>query len=648
MSKAEKEYKNLNVNATNKNMVYIVCSNRIDEQNDYINWKVKEVSNKTAGDVEKGWKKSFAGMKEGFAKASKQIQKGQQQIKSGAMTVAAGVGMVAPLALAAKSAATFQEGMAEVATLTKKSAKEITEEFGPIVNATRQTFGKEAQGTIKALYDGFSAGVPKTKAAASEYLKATGQMALGGKTDMGSAADAITTVKNAWKFEGLSFQQIVDQTFAGVQEGKTTVTELAASMGQAASTVAGARIPYAEFIGATAALTAAGVKTPQAMTQITASIAAIQKPSSEAAKMYKKIGAEINPLIFKTKGYAGTIDYIRDKVNAHTKSETERAEIFNSLIGSVEAGRAVFALAGDQNEKFKESIDAARLSTGLMGEAADKMREGPMFAYKQAIQDTQIAWEEFGSVTAPILVDLLGYMKPLVRDTAEWIRENEAMVKMMAEVVLWVGAATVALGFFKAAVGIATVIQGLTTALWTMNVALYANPMVAIVIAVITAIALYGIYIHRWITQTEEMAAIHKGALLEIKLQFLELRQSVYDTIDDIVNKWRWFTSMGGEYEVSDWGKEAGQDVDRVKKELDLTIEAQYNAAKYRSTQEKKGMTGSLGRSGGGGTLHMGGITNNFNIPDGGTPLEMKNIKSKIQSQIKEAAKQAAREMIGK
>jgi len=615
-------------------------------------------SDAAAKGTAKGWTKAFAKMRKGMSKAQKDIQKGQQQIRSGLTTVAAGVGIAAPLALAAKSAAGFQDQMAEVATLTKKSAKEITAEFGPIVNATRTTFGKEAQGTIKALYDGFSAGVPKTKAAADAYLKAVGEMALGGKTDMTSAADAITTVKNAWAFEGLSFKQITDQTFAGVQAGKTTITELSASMGQAASTVAGARIKYQEFIGATAALTASGVKTPQAMTQIAASIAAIQKPSSEAVKWYRKIGAEITPLTFKNRGYAGTIDYIKGKVDAYTTSEDERAEIFNKLISSVEAGRAVFALAGDQNAVFKQSVDDAAKSQDLMGEAADKMREGPMFKYKQAVQETKIAWEAFGTVTAPIFSDLLETMSPLIKDITEWTRENRDLVKTLATAALWISALTVAFGVLKTVMGVATVIKGVTTALWSMNAAILANPFVLIAAAVIVAIGLVAGGLYMLITRTDEVGMFFQLMGLDISKVFNEIQLTIFNTLDAISKKVAPLTGIIKQFTGVDLSVNWTSNIDEQKQDL-ADIENQSNEilkmqnAIQTRREELEAKNKGKGAGGGGiDTMNLGGITNNLVLP-AGVPISQMDIdKLGIQMEKKtieamnKAKKQKNREKV--
>ena len=610
-------------------------------------------SNQAAKNIEKGWRGAFTGMKKGMQEAQRTIQRGQQQIRSGALTMAAGVGMAAPLALAAKAAGTFQDGMAEIATLTNQSAKEITVAFGPIVNETRRAFGKDAQNTIKALYDGFSAGVPKTQEAAREYLNAAGQMALGGKTDMAAAADAITTVRNAWEFEGLSFKEIVDQTFVGVQEGKTTVTELSASMGQAAATVAGARVPYSEFIGAVAALTSAGVKTPQAMTQISMAVSSLVKPSVEAQKIFKKVRAEIDPLTLSQKGLGGTLEYLTGQVNAYTTDEAERKELIGKMFGSIEALKAVTLLAGDSNEKFKTSTDKAVKGVDAMGTAADKMREGPMHRYRQAVQDSQIAWETFGSVTAPIFADLLETIAPLIENVTTWIDENRELVSGLAVAALWISALVVTFGALKVAMGIATVIKGVTMALWSMNSALMANPIVLLATLAVAGLAAIIAFVVLAVTHWDEFTMAVQVLGLEIRILFNTVQEQAYKGAQAISEFLRPVHELLG-IKTTDWSlniKEQREDIKRDEGKIDALLVETRRVMERREELEAQ-------KSGKGGGFNMGDLVTNVNIPQGfgrfggSDVIDPDGLAKKIAKEnelmLKKMEKQKKREKIGK
>lgn len=633
--------------------------------------RARSRSNTEARQTARGWTGAFSRMQTGAKKAADEIMKGQRQIKSGALTAASGVAVAAPLALAAKAAGVFQDGMAEVATLTNRSAADITASFGPIVNATRRTFGVEAQDTIKALYDGFSAGVPQTLKGAKAYLDAASQMKVGGATNMAAAGAAIMTVQNAWKFQGLSFKEVSDQMFSGVQGGVTTIGELSASIGNAASTVAGARVPFYEFMGSVAALTSAkgAGSTSRVMTELAASIIAIQKPSAEAAKLYKKIGAEVDPLTFKTRGYAGSIDYIRDKVNAYTKDEAERIEIFQKLIGSIEAGKAVFALAGDQNKKLKEEIDNAKDSTNGMGVAARKMTEGPMHQYRQSVEDTKIAWETFGTVTAPIFSEMMSVIQLIVSDVTEWIEENRELTETISMIVLAISGLLVVLGALKMLMGVVTMIKAVTTAFWAMNSAILANP----VTWVVAAIALIAGALYMLITRTEDVTLFFQYMGLNIQKVFNEMQLTVFKALKYIDELLTPVTSTIKELTGVDlsinWSsniKEQQQDLKDVESSMTDIFNTQraVTARREELSGDRTGkaietlkpvgtVRGDVLRTPASETkVDIGGITNVLQLPD--VPISQQSLDQlglKVEQAtikaIKKAAKQKSREKIG-
>ena len=138
--------------------------------------KIEGKSVKAAKKTQGAWAKAGTGISKSFNKMA---------VSFGALI---GVGAVVNVMKnATKSFLDFEQGMAEVATLTDMSTKQVITNFGGIVEATQTTFGKNQQDVIKALYDGFSAGVPVTKLAAKEYLDAVGKMAIAGVTDMKTA-----------------------------------------------------------------------------------------------------------------------------------------------------------------------------------------------------------------------------------------------------------------------------------------------------------------------------------------------------------------------------------------------------------------------------------------------------------------------------
>jgi len=449
--------------------------------------RMQATSGTVANRVASQWSVAFAQMKTGFAKSAAQIRKGQENIFSGMKTAAVGAAMLAPVALATKAFGKYEEGMAEVSTLTSSTAAEIELQFGGIVNATRKAFGQKSQATIKALYDGISSGVPVTQKAVKNYLDAAGKLAVGGKTDMTTAADAITTVVNAWKDSGITFAQASDQMFAAVQAGKTTVVELSQSLGNVASTAAGAGIAFDETMGAIAALTSVGNPTAESMTQVVGVLTALQKPSSQARSVLKELGVEVNSVTIKQKGLRGTLEDIIEGVNNYTDSEAKRSEMIGKVFRRIEASKAAIALTTIASEKFADATDKVRNSQGLMGEQANKMSKTTLFKYRQTMQGLSIAWEDFGRAAAPVMTDMLRDLTPIISDIGKFAKENQGLITSL--VGMWTTAAKVVIGLgaLKVALGIAGIIKGVATAFRVLTVAMLSNPLVLITALIVGA-----------------------------------------------------------------------------------------------------------------------------------------------------------------
>jgi len=429
---------------------------------------------KDAAKVESRWAKATAGIRKSWDKSANHITKGTQNIKSGFQTVLKGAAIAAPLVLAIKTAADFEKGMAEIATLTKQSTNSIINDYGDIVEQAQITFGRNQQDVIKALYDGFSAGVDQTKDGARDYLDATGKMATGGVTDMKTAGDALTSAKNAWKSSGLTFTTIADQMFVAVREGKTTMSEIGSNIGQVASVAAMAGVSLGETMSALAALTAAGVKTPEAMTQIKATISSLIKPTQAVSDVYETLKLRIDPLTLKTKGLKGTLDLITRSVNKYTKSEAKRKSMMADLFPNIRAYAGVSALAGEQSEKFAKTIDMMTESGGSADGAYRKMAATISEKFNTATQQAAVAWKHFGAASLPIATKLLEEIAPLISQFSKWISENKELSGQLGKGILAVAALTSTFGLLKMAAGGIRVAFGLLT-----------NPLGAIIAGVV-------------------------------------------------------------------------------------------------------------------------------------------------------------------
>lgn len=282
----------------------------------------------------------------------------------GAALGVGGIGTV--LRNSSVQAAEFGNKVAEVSTLLSDtsgvdgladSARRLAIEFG-------NTPTEQAQ----AFYNVISAGTTDA-AEATQLLTQANKLAVGGVTDVATAADGITSVLNAYGLSAENAEQVSDQLFTTVRLGKTTVDEYSRAIGQLAPIAAQVGVGFDEVSAAVASLTANGVQTSQAITQVRAAIANVLKPTADAEKLADKLGIQFDAVGLKSKGLGG---FLRDV----TTATGGNIESLTRLFGSTEAVQAVLGLTGDQLERFDTNLKQVRESAGATDEAFGKIATG--------------------------------------------------------------------------------------------------------------------------------------------------------------------------------------------------------------------------------------------------------------------------------
>ena len=241
----------------------------------------------------------------------------------------------------------FQQSMKEVATLSNGIKGSLTDYMNQVMEITR-TIPVEANEAAKALYQIVSAG--HDGANGMKVLEASAKAAVGGVTDTATAADAITTVLNAYKLDASKAQEVSDQLFTTVRLGKTDFGQLGKSIAQAAPIAASFGIDIKEVLGAVASITKQGVPTSEAMTKIRAAILGTANQLGDAT--------------FKGRTFQEALQLIYDKAGG---SSTKMKE----LLGTDEALQAALMLTGEKAKEAASDLDEVNNSAGA-AEAAFK------------------------------------------------------------------------------------------------------------------------------------------------------------------------------------------------------------------------------------------------------------------------------------
>lgn len=272
-----------------------------------------------------------------------------------------------------RDAIQFSSAMAEVNTLVNddfafnkltKSIRGVAKEFGQLPTAQ-----------AKAAYQIISAGA-STASEAIDTLTASNKLAIGGVTDVATAADGLTTILNAYGERVGTATNVSDALFVAMRAGKTTIGELSSSIGKVAPLAAQTNTSLEELLSGVAALTKGGISTTEAVTGMRAVLAAVAKPTSEASELAEKLGLNFSAAGIESKGFAAFIQEVTEKTGGSTAQ-------LSKLFGGVEALIPVLALSGAAGEDFKQILEDMGIRAGETEKAFNKMAETPQFKINQ-------------------------------------------------------------------------------------------------------------------------------------------------------------------------------------------------------------------------------------------------------------------------
>ena len=264
----------------------------------------------------------------------------------------------------------FKNALAEVSTLVDTA----TFNMGALESAAiaqSAAFGGSATQQAKAFYSVISAGAASA-AQATNILTEANRLAVGGVTDVATAADGLTSILNAYGDRVESVSAVSDALFVAMRAGKTTIGELSSNLGKVAPLAAQTGVGFDELVGSISALTKGGISTAESITGVRAVLAAIAKPTTEAQKLSRQLGIEFNSAGLAAKGFQQFLSELVDKTGGSTDTLAQ-------LFGGVEALVPAMALAGQAGQDFSNIMDQMANKAGSAQVAFDKMANSPGF-----------------------------------------------------------------------------------------------------------------------------------------------------------------------------------------------------------------------------------------------------------------------------
>ncbi|AFD27729.1 phage tail tape measure protein [Deinococcus gobiensis] len=268
----------------------------------------------------------------------------------------------------AKKAAEYQQGLADISTLTDKLPGQLGKLGTDLLKMTVDT-GKSFTELKKAYEEIQGASVRGTdnEADALTALERMATLAKVTKVEAQVSADAVTSLLNAYGMDITQTTRVSDLLWTSVKAGKVQLGEIARSLGSVAGQAKGLNVPIEELLGAMAMLTTRGIPASTALEYIRSALSNVQKPSIQAKETAKALGIEFSATALKSMGLIKFLDQMGSGVG-------DNSEALSRLIGDVGGLQAVMGLLqgglSDSNDIMRQLTN----STGQLDEANAKLK----------------------------------------------------------------------------------------------------------------------------------------------------------------------------------------------------------------------------------------------------------------------------------
>lgn len=285
------------------------------------------------------------------------------------VVVAAGIGKMLQSAFTGGTA--LESAMAKVGTIAD-TAKVPLESLSSQVLQVSGDMHIGANEISEAAYQAISAGQDTGNAVA--FAGKASMLAKAGFTSSASAVDILTTALNAYGKGADEVGHVSDVLLTTQNLGKTSVDELAGSMGRVIPLAAAYNVSLENLSSGLAIMTANGIATAEASTYTKSMLNELGDTGSTVGKiLQQQTGKSFAELNADGKSLGDVLQILYDKVGGN-------ATEFAGLWSSVEAGTGALSLASSGADKFNGVLQQMQADSNLTQTAYDTMTD--TMAYK--------------------------------------------------------------------------------------------------------------------------------------------------------------------------------------------------------------------------------------------------------------------------
>ena len=393
--------------------------------------------------------------------------------------------------------------VATIADTSQKSLSSISKEVRSYSNET----GEAASDMAEATYQAISASVNTADAAA--FAGTATKLAVGGFTSATTAVDVLTTAINSYGLAASDATQLSDYLITTQNLGKTSVDQLAQSVGKVIPLASAYNVQMDNLSSAYAVLTANGIATAESGTYLKSMLSELGDTGSDVSEvLLNSTGKTFAQLMEQGYSLGDVMSMLGDAVDGDSTA-------FNALWSSTEAGIGALSLFNAGADKYNSVLDSMRTSAGAtekaystMADTTDKSKQ----RMENAFNNLKIS---VGDVLNPALTQVYEGFTNVFAGMSDFVDEHPAVVAAISAIAVGVGGFTGAL----AAYNLATTAAKFVTEAFTATLA--ANPYVlaaaGIVAVTAAAVTLTGVLI----TQSDE----YEGMTATCRDQYDELQR---------------------------------------------------------------------------------------------------------------------------
>ena len=293
-----------------------------------------------------------------------------------------------------KSSMDFETSFAKLQTIADSTEVSVDDLKEGIKNLSAES-GLSASAISEAAYSAISAGQSTGDALA--FVEKASQLARGGFTDVATATDVMTTALNAYGLSADQAEHVSDVLIETQNQGKTTVDELASSMGKVIPTAAAANVGIEDLSSQYVALTKNGIGTAEATTYINSMLNELTKSGTTASDTFKE-AAGVSFQEYIASGHS-----VAEAMQLMSAAQEEAGLTVADAFGSAEAGKAANVLVQHADDATV-ALESMQTHSGQTQSAFETMTGTSGFQMEQLKVSLENLTASIGDSVIPVLI----------------------------------------------------------------------------------------------------------------------------------------------------------------------------------------------------------------------------------------------------